>query len=1820
MEAQEVILQNKGMYQDSSISKASKEFAFENYGIRITGELDNTLLSVTNEKGPSLIESITGTYLGHCVLGKYLIIFTTSDNKDYIYKYSIDKGISTLYSGDLNFDSEHPIESFGWYESEDVQKVYWIDGKNFPRFINIVGKIKSNDDYQFDFSTHINKLPKVDIEKDYTQSGMFGQGTIQYFITYYNKYGAETPIIWQSSIQYLSLPERGAKPDENVNCAFNISIKDVDTTFDYIRIYSAQRTDNNSPALVKLVTDIKIPSKEYIENFEDWKEITKPDGSKEKVKSNVFRLYYTDMGTTGEVIDSNILYYIGGISVVPSTMTQKDGTLFLGDLDISKTQVSQDLKDYFKLRIKNLDSQDSSELREATDVTFSIKRIEKAEPKGFYAHIQQINHSQYNIATFKCGEIYRFAIQFMTLTGEWTTPIWIGDKKCDIRPYGGKEDTYYTVANAIFTWPEDLTPHIKDKYISYRLLMAETNIGTRSILAQGVVNPTMFNYYERFNNTPNSMAAWNFRLRNSNMSSAHLQSIGSQYSETAELQGLKQELLPLFDIEEADLTTYKYYNLIFGVDSGTEMVYKLILFNVPDDQVAAYAKGEYQIPKDQYKEIINSRQDKISWNRVVNAVYDDLTNACENFTKGSATPIKGVPITKSQMPSKKEIKDILYERFSGVIWASIASALIAAAGIALSIVSWGTASGAAAAGAVTAVNAIWGVINTMGASIVAVTAGAAVTILGSAGITTAILKNKAASKTIKTMAKKGWIYYGTIGASNENEDPQKILKKQFEGISNFKKFDGSNNGSFWMTGGRLSFKKTDEIIADSRKEQYYIDNSIVTLNSPDLEYNQDVIDNNQSLGFRIVGIIPVESVATDYSIETETPGFEKFSEVINYNKSFDRQLFSNDTEGLLNGYLYQDTNFKTTDSINEIFRQKSVVPYKVFLWNRETSLSIGGNHDAKFKSDNGEDLDILPSKLSRKVFANLRYSYQTKYVAGNTFWEPAFNIKTIKVFNSDSIIAIPVSDNDYDNDYYYGNYDSVVTFTNKYEILTQDNYEEEEKTIGGWEVPEEYKYRVNKPFGKGPILKFNEDGTPIYDSNSNDKLMVLDLVRIKYKSTPHAVIAFKSKGFEQPILPRLYGENSYSINDYYSKYDNNKVYNEINGNIEPSGGVIDLCGLIDVNVTGKSIVTLDFTKYTPEQCGYIVNEGKEEFQLNETKQAYNDVIEKFQRTALLFNESVETVYQRILNNVILLIRVKYNDLQGNIKTSLVNVTDFLFTGTNITFKVINLPNDTVFRAVRAIGNEAKHSQGFDYLYKYIYTNNNVLVYNGHLNYREDRMILFKPQYPYLYIGEIYKPIIQYKTLYGGYTESAIENIKWQICSSNTNVKQSIDITWGDTYYQRWDCLKTYPFTEEDTNGIVDILSFMVETHINLDGRSDTNRGIDNFLNARPTNWNLINTAYTQANNILEYNILDTKFDLSKFKNQVTWSLTKLDTADIDTWTNINLANILSLDGTKGALIKLITVNDSVIALQEKAISTINFNNRTQLSTEQGTPVEVANSGKVDGYTVISDNIGCVNKWSICQASSGIYFMDDLNKSFMSFSKNGIENIGIKYGMSKFFKDNSLIKSWIPGNDAIRVSYDALTQDIYINSNKYSLLFNEKLGSFTSFMPYEGFADMLNLDGYSFAIRPNNDKTSLFKMFQLPYNMNADKEITPYHITYRVNPEPFVDKVFTNIEYVADEYLESTEVDKPEILSQTNPFNELKVWNEYQFGSCTLNEKVMPSDLKKKFRIWRANIPRDKKSKYGLDRIRNPWCYISLINKPNNTNKMVFHQIAVKYFK
>jgi hypothetical protein len=53
------------------------------------------------------------------------------------------------------------------------------------------------------------------------------------------------------------------------------------------------------------------------------------------------------------------------------------------------------------------------------------------------------------------------------------------------------------------------------------LLVAETTPEQKRILAQGVVNPTMFNYYDRIHNKPHVINSWSFRPRQSQMANRH---------------------------------------------------------------------------------------------------------------------------------------------------------------------------------------------------------------------------------------------------------------------------------------------------------------------------------------------------------------------------------------------------------------------------------------------------------------------------------------------------------------------------------------------------------------------------------------------------------------------------------------------------------------------------------------------------------------------------------------------------------------------------------------------------------------------------------------------------------------------------------------------------------------------------------------------------------------------------------------------------------------------------------------------------------------------------------------------------------------------------------------------------------------------------------------------------------------------------------------------------------------------------------------------------------------------------------------------------
>lgn len=486
---------------------------------------------------------------------------------------------------------------------------------------------------------------------------------------------------------------------------------------------------------------------------------------------------------------------------------------------------------------------------------------------------------------------------------------------------------------------------------------------------------------------------------------------------------------------------------------------------------------------------------------------------------------------------------------------------------------------------------------------------------------------------------------------------------------------------------------------------------------------------------------------------------------------------------------------------------------------------------------------------------------------------------------------------------------------------------------------------------------------------------------------------------------------------------------------------------------------------------------------------------------------------------------------------------------------------------------------------------------------------FSVGYSWLWLAELVREIPA-DIKFGGTSKQAIENNQWVVAGDTYKLENNINIVWkeGDHYYQRYDCLKTYPYTMEDTNSVVEMLSFMCETRVNLDGRYDRNRGKTNNLVMTPNNFNLMNPVYDQQNNFFNYRVAEKQYqEINDYLNAITWSKTKTFGEKVDTWTNITLASTLELDGNKGRVESIKRLNNDLIAFQERGISQILYNDNVQISTQSGVPVEIANSGKVQGKRYLSSYVGCNNKWSICESPAGLYFIDENTKGIYLFNGN-LTNLSDKLGFSSWAKDN------LKDNNFISY-YDPIESEVLFLNNKECLTYSERLGTFTSFYDYTSNTIPINMGDRTLLVGDPLGESEL-KFYEYHagkyndfYGTEDSPIYKPFSISLVVNPEPTKDKIFNTVEFRADAF--DTE---GQYLESIKPFSNIQVKNEYQdTGDISLDD----INLRKKFRIWRHTIQRDWINR--RDRIRNPWATITLKNENPEDNKVVLHDVVISYF-
>lgn len=494
-------------------------------------------------------------------------------------------------------------------------------------------------------------------------------------------------------------------------------------------------------------------------------------------------------------------------------------------------------------------------------------------------------------------------------------------------------------------------------------------------------------------------------------------------------------------------------------------------------------------------------------------------------------------------------------------------------------------------------------------------------------------------------------------------------------------------------------------------------------------------------------------------------------------------------------------------------------------------------------------------------------------------------------------------------------------------------------------------------------------------------------------------------------------------------------------------------------------------------------------------------------------------------------------------------------------------------------------------------------------------------YPSLYLAELYKK--NNTNRFGGTSDSAILNSIFYPCGEPVDLTDYLTNhnsliaygTQGDTYYMMYDCLKTCSYGGMNRNQVIEIGSFMCETHINLDGRYDKYRGVTTGLTGvTKENFNHINLGYTQNKGLFSYHTIDKDLiDLNNFPNQITWTKTKSPGEIVDVWTNITLVNTADADGTVGAITNLSIFNDKLLLFQEHGIAQVGYNEKTAISTENGIPLELANSEKYTGLGYLSREIGCQNKWSINISKNGVMFIDSSRKE-LNIVSDTIVPLSTKNGFDSFF-----IEQLDDTTTDFVTYYDKNSKDIYYINNNYCLAFNEVTGTFTSFYSYEGVPYMCNISNHSLLFKNNKvwaarEGNEYCKFYDEEYRR-------PYWVTIVSDGNELfqADKVFNIVETRSDVFNPNGDG----LLITEDPFDTIAAWNSYQkYKEFSLDgtDPLYEWKAVRRFNIWRYIIPRAtyNDTTMRFDRIRNPFTFIKLLKKEPNGNRAILHDTVV-YF-
>lgn len=1779
--------QPKGMNTNMSFKFQSNEYATYMKNIRLT-EDNNGVLSLQFEKGNKILNTgISGCVIGTCVLNKYLVLFTqkteahrrpdgsiVSYNIDSIYRLEIvDNELITaqLFEGSLNFDTKYPIETLGVYETENIQKVYFIDGKNQARVINILedytAKYEDIIEYKataFDFVPELQLNESISIKK-IIGTGEFPQGTIQYVFSYYNKNGRQSNLFTQSDLQYLAY-NKGVSPEEKVNCSFKIYIDNVDRQFDYLRIYSIIRTSQDATPTVKRVVDLSIS------------DTNKNKTSLSKVSTLNTGSNLDDFGKTMEVTNiakfeqidnyNNGLYVQGAVCYGKYLFQAYIGGIFIDIIDLETNQ---------KQALLTINIDVNTRAYHGNVLSFG-KDI--APGSNFpYLYYSCENNSNPQILVIKITSSNADSNQW---TGELVQTIYLPESN------GGNSQNGSTDISTTFK-----------HYYQNGCIDAENNC----IWVSGY---TM----ESFNSNIGAYDNNKLIYRKYELPSVSEKKVYFSYNNV-----LDSFILPFKKGTQGMVIRNNKLYQCFGYDEGDVYDEFLDCINLSTKQIF----HSYQFPKTQLAGLGEELESPYIYKN--NLYLSATVNSWRYYTLWSISFNGGGDIiVPPEPPIPEEKADISFIDNGSIGDIIDPTELLYLGGNTICPNTFEQKDGTLFIGNYTINNN----------DISEETAIKIRNLLGNK------LGFKYRATSISYKGKNDYYNYeGQLGES----DVAGFKYMEWYGVAiQFQNKNGRFSSPIYLGSTRNYFPPS--IVDYNLSEEVGVNRGELNLDI-DITELVKIIDTNIWVKARLLIVNPTNSLKT-----VLCQGIIS-STVFNYRDRYNNAPFTMSSWRMNSLGKHLNSLFANSISWGEIqnieFSKSPIIigESSTTKINIKCTIYLGYYRTIVISEDNRVLYDKT-SPATIKAKENLKKwnsNIDITKISDDSWKNNATILQEIKINDVDTIV------NDFGECFAYD--ESLVTFNspdieNQYNNINKNaklriigilksnplfsNY-----LIQGSDLNDPSKGNVPtkniKNFTSALLWRDMDsswDNLGDYDANK-DWLFATYLWHRETSYSDNGIEKKNSDGnsrkvWSKPVKKIISNTRECTtsyLRDSLSYIDDIEEINKFNYYELPIDDIKvittnnDAIYKLNSNMGNSYTETLSYTSDTnklfPTNNEYPIY-GQQYYAYNEDSISdyitYNTII--VDGKAVTSKDPVRIKYRETPHAIISF---------GSKNNSTVKLPRMSI---NHKSEIDRVGEDAVTR--RLFWNTKNNSYTKDFIWtKYIneYTNymnptdigNNYFFYNANPSindyyYLADLCVQDPDTSPYELSNGNKDIISQYSFIPAG---EAI-NLTGETISLRGNH--------GDTYYQRWDCLKTFPYSTDDKNQYIDITSFFVESRINLDGRYDKQRGLKYNLGVLNTNFNLINKSYTQRNNFFNYRQIEDE-GVNNFPNQITISKTKVLGEDVDSWTNITLASVFDLDGDKGKLNAIRKINNDLYCFQDSGVSRLLYNSRVQVNTSDGVPIEIANSAKLQDKQYLSDSIGCQNKWAIKSTPQGIYFVDTYNGELYRINDKGITPISQNKFKNYFTKLRPNVwspSSWNYNNaedfvDSIKLEYDSTTSDLYIINKDTALAYNELLGEFTSFYDYGSVLYWINLEDKSLQIY--ND--GMYEAYKGDYGTFKGKRNSPAVIEFIANGDFDSDKVFETIELTTSDIAKINNW-----KADCYPFDTLEVSNEYQRGK----NEASSTNVKKKFRTWRWQIPRNnKKNEDGIitnrDRIRNMWAKIRL--SKNYNSPLSIYDINVAYY-